>query len=141
MIDSPIFRAFAPIIAAITLMVSLFITLRGHNEPGGGFIGGLIAASAFALIGLSHGEAAVRRMIGVHPTSIAAFGLLIAGLAGIAPILAAKPLFTALWAFPSAFGVEIALSTPLVFDIGVYLVVAGSMTAIALALEQRGDGI
>jgi len=141
MIDSPILRAFSPIIAVITLMVSMFITLRGHTAPGGGFIGGLIAASAFALVGLSHGEAAVRRIIGVHPTSIAAFGLLLAALAGIAPVLASRPLFTALWAFPTPFGIKLALSTPLVFDLGVYLVVAGSMTTIALALERRGDGI
>lgn len=141
MTDSPIFRVLAPVIAALTLLVSLFVTLRGHNEPGGGFIGGLIAAAAFALLGLSHGAPAVRRVIGVHPTSVAAFGLLLAALAGLAPILTGAPLFTALWAFPSVLGVDVALSTPLLFDLGVYLTVTGSITAIALALEQRGDGI
>ena len=49
------------------------------------------------------------------------------------------PFLTGLWTFPHVFGVEVALSTPLVFDIGVYFVVVGAITAIALTLEERHE--
>lgn len=139
--NSLIFRTFSPFVSALTLVFSVFVTLRGHNDPGGGFIGGLIAASAFALLGLSHGVPTVRRALRFHPLAFAGFGLMIAVLSGLASILFRKPFLTGLWTFPSLFGVEVALSTPMVFDIGVFFVVAGTMTSIALSLEQREGGV
>ncbi|WP_237154904.1 MnhB domain-containing protein [Oryzibacter oryziterrae] len=136
-----IFRTLSPLISALTLMLAVFVTLRGHNDPGGGFIGGLIAASAFALLGLSHGVPAVRQALRFHPMSYAGFGLLLAVCAGLLPIFTGRSFFTALWTFPQVLGVEIALSTPMFFDIGVFFVVSGAMTSIALSLEQRGGGV
>lgn len=136
-----IFRVFSPIITALMLVFAAFITLRGHNEPGGGFIGGLIAASGFALLGLSHGVAAVRRAIVFHPLSFAGFGLLLAALTGILSLGFGHSFMTGLWIFPAPFGIEIALSTPMFFDIGVFFVVAGSMVSIALSLERQDGGV
>ena len=136
-----IFRTLSPYIVGLTLVFSVFVTLRGHNEPGGGFIGGLIAASAFALFGLSHGVPRVRDALYFHPMSYAGFGLLLSASAGVVSILAGRGFMTGLWTFPSLFGVEVALSTPLFFDIGVYLVVTGTMTSIALSLEDRRGGV
>ncbi|HMN02746.1 MAG TPA: MnhB domain-containing protein, partial [Geobacter anodireducens] len=51
----------------LLLLFSLFLLLRGHNEPGGGFVGGLVAAAAFALHALAHGVAAARRVLRVEP--------------------------------------------------------------------------
>ena len=65
-----IFRTIAPYLSALMVLYSIFVLLRGHNEPGGGFIGGLIAASALAIFGIACGVAAVRRAIKVHPMSI-----------------------------------------------------------------------
>lgn len=56
-----IFRTIAPYLAALMLLFSLFVLLRGHNLPGGGFIGGLIAASSVAIYGIAYGVNAVRR--------------------------------------------------------------------------------
>ena len=139
--NTVIFRTLSPFISALTLVMSVFITLRGHNEPGGGFIGGLIAASAFALLGLSHGVPRVRRALHFHPMSYAGFGLLLAAATGVLSLMLAKPFMTGLWVFPAPLGVEIPLSTPMFFDIGVYFVVAGAMTSIALSLEQREGGV
>lgn len=119
------------------VLFSVFVLLRGHNEPGGGFIGGLIAASALAIYGIANGVAPVRRAIHVHPMSLSAFGLLLGAVAGIPSFFQSVPYLTGLWVYPTLFGVEIALSTPLIFDIGVYLVVVGSIGSIALALEER----
>ena len=66
-----ILRTIAPYLAALMVLFSVFVLLRGHNELGGGFIGGLIAASALAIYGIASGVDAVRRAIVVHPNAIA----------------------------------------------------------------------
>lgn len=132
-----IFRTVAPYLTSLMLLFSVFVLLRGHNEPGGGFIGGLIAASALAIYGIACGVAPVRRAIYFHPMAISGFGLLMAALSGVFSIFFQVPLLTGLWAKVSFLGVELDLSTVLFFDIGVYLVVVGSITSIALALEER----
>lgn len=131
-----IFRTIAPFLAALMILFSIFVTLRGHNDPGGGFIGGLIAASAFAIYGIAAGVRYVRRALYFHPLSVAGFGLALAATSGLLSIFKAQPFLTSQWAFPKLFGVEIALSTPMFFDIGVYFVVLGSLTSIALKLEE-----
>ncbi|NLR95422.1 Na+/H+ antiporter subunit B [Rhizobium sp. P38BS-XIX] len=132
-----IFRTAAPFLTALMLLFSVFVLLRGHNEPGGGFIGGLVAASALAIYGIACGVTAVRRAIVFHPLAIAGFGLLASTVAGFMSVFAGVPFMTGLWVYPHLFGVEVALSTVMLFDIGVYLVVVGAITSIALALEER----
>ena len=132
-----IFRFTAPYLTSLMVLFSVFVLLRGHNEPGGGFIGGLIAASAFAIYGIACGVAPVRRALYFHPLSIAAAGLMMAVLSGVASILIGDRFLSGLWAFPQILGGEVAISTPLFFDIGVYMVVVGAISCIALALEER----
>jgi len=132
-----IFRTVAPFITALMLLFSVFILLRGHNEPGGGFIGGLIAASALAIYGIAFGVEAVRRAIRFHPLAIAGFGLLLSCCAGLISIFFAVPFMTGLWVYPVFFGVEVPLSSVMLFDLGVYFVVLGAVASIALALEER----
>jgi len=124
-------------LSALMVLFSIFVLLRGHNEPGGGFIGGLIAASALAIFGIACGVASVRRAIVFHPMSISAFGLFIGALAGLPSLVLSQPYMTSQWLIFHLADVEIALSTPLVFDIGVYLVVVGAIGSIALSLEER----
>ncbi len=118
------------------ILFSVFITLRGHNEPGGGFIGGIIGASAFAMYGIAAGVSYVRRALHYQPLSIAGFGLSLSAVSGLLSIFQNQPYLTSQWAFPQIMGVEIALSTPMLFDIGVYLVVLGALSSIALKLEE-----
>lgn len=132
-----IFRTVAPFLTALMIVFSIFVLLRGHNEPGGGFIGGLIAASAFAIYGIAYGVAAVRRALWFHPMSIAGAGLLLSTLSGFVSIIAGVPFMTGIWIYPRLFGVEIPLATVMSFDVGVYLVVVGAITSIALALEEK----
>jgi len=132
-----IFRTVAPYLTSLMILFSIFVLLRGHNEPGGGFIGGLIAASALAIYGIAFGVSPVRRAIRFHPMALSGFGLLLAAIAGILSIFQGVPYLTGLWIYPQIFGVELALSTPMLFDIGVYFVVFGAITSTALALEER----
>lgn len=135
-----IFRTIAPYLTSLMVLFSIFVLLRGHNDPGGGFIGGLIAASAFAIYGIACGVSPVRRALYFHPMAISGFGLLLAALAGWLSIFFQVPFMTGLWTKISILGVPVDLSTVMFFDIGVYLVVVGSITSIALALEEREHG-
>jgi multicomponent Na+:H+ antiporter subunit B len=134
-VNSLIFRTATPLIVTVMLIFSVFILLRGHNEPGGGFIGGLIAASSIAVYAMASGIAAVRKAIKFHPMSFAGFGVLLASLAGLLSLPAQVPFLTGLWGYVPVGSESIALSTPLIFDIGVYFAVFGTVSAIALALE------
>lgn len=129
-----IFRTTAPIIAAVTGAFSLILLLRGHNDPGGGFIAGLLAASAAIVLGMALGVGTVRRLLRVNPIAIAGVGVLLAAASGLGSAFAGAPYLTGLWLPLHVFG------TPGLFDIGVYLTVFGTVTAIALALEDGGEG-
>ncbi|MCR4265321.1 Na+/H+ antiporter subunit B [Nitratireductor sp. ZSWI3] len=135
-----IFRTIAPYLTSLMVLFSIFVLLRGHNDPGGGFIGGLIAASAFAIYGIACGVSPVRRALYFHPMAISGFGLLLSTLAGWLSFFFEVPFMTGLWTKVSVFGLPVDISTVLFFDIGVYLVVVGSITSIALALEEREHG-
>jgi len=136
--NSLILRTATRYLVTLLLLFSIFLLLRGHNEPGGGFVGGLVAASAFALYGLAHDEAAARSALRVDTRHLIACGLLIATLSGVAPILVERPFLTGLWAEISLFGVtRLELGTPLLFDIGVYLVVLGVALTIILGMAEE----
>lgn len=135
-----IFRTIAPLLTVVMLVFSVFVLLRGHNEPGGGFIGGLIAASAIAIYGMAAGAGAARQALRLHPTAIAGLGVVLATLAGVLSLAYDVPFLTGLWSIFHLGDTEVALSTPMLFDIGVYLVVFGTISAVALGLEDEEGG-
>jgi multicomponent Na+:H+ antiporter subunit B len=130
-----IFRTIAPLLTTVMLVFSVFVLLRGHNEPGGGFIGGLIAGAAIALYGLALGSEAARGALRVDPMVLAAVGLVVAALSGMVSLPLELPFLTGLWGEVA----DVTVSTPMVFDIGVYLVVFGVLAALALGLEAGED--
>lgn len=132
--NSLIFRTSAPVIASIMVLFSVIILLRGHNEPGGGFLAGLIAASAVAVLGMAQGVGTVRRVMRVNPIVLAGLGIVVVILSGLLSAFVGAPFLTGLWLPLHLFG------TPGVFDIGVYLVVFGTVAAVVLALEDGGEG-
>jgi multicomponent Na+:H+ antiporter subunit B len=136
-VSSLILRAATRVLAPMMLMLSLFLLWRGHNLPGGGFIGGLVATSAIALQGIAFGPKAARRTLVLPPAVLAGVGLAAAVLATLPAGLVALPFFTGLWLkLDLGDGAILPLSTPLLFDIGVFLVVIGGVAAILLALEE-----
>lgn len=132
--NSLILRTLAPAITLLMIVFSVFVTLRGHNSPGGGFIGGLLAASGIALYALAFGVEPTRRLLRLHPLTIAAAGLMLSTASGLASALFGVPYMTGLW-----FDIGIDVSTVMSFDIGVYLVVVGAFASILLALQETED--
>jgi multicomponent Na+:H+ antiporter subunit B len=135
-----IFRTIAPLLVVVMIVFSVFVMLRGHNEPGGGFIGGLIAASAIAIYGMAAGPAAVRKALKADPITFAGFGVVLAGLSGLLSMAFELPFLTGLWNDIHLGEAVVSLSTPMFFDIGVYFVVFGTISAIALGLEDEEQG-
>ena len=129
--NSIIFRTTAHIVAGLMLVFSFYLLLRGHNEPGGGFIGALIAVIGFSLLLLSESAAYVRERLRYQPLSIAVFGLLLAVVAGMLGLFAGQPFLTGLW-----WKEILPLGTPLLFDIGVFFAVLGSVLGILLKLYE-----
>jgi multicomponent Na+:H+ antiporter subunit B len=122
----------------LMLLFSIFLLLRGHNEPGGGFIAALVAAAAFALYALAHDVPAARKLLYFDPHLLIGAGLLIALLTGLWPWLSGAPFLTGLWAKFSLPGAgEIELGSPVFFDTGVYLVVIGVATMIIFSLAEE----
>lgn len=130
--NSVVFGALARIIFVLMLAVSLYVLYRGHNEPGGGFVGGLIAASAFAVLALADGIETARRAIRVEPMVLIGTGLLTAILSGLPGLLADGSYLTHLWFHSGDFHI----GTTLLFDVGVYLVVLGGVIAITLRFYE-----
>jgi len=134
-----IFRTIAPGLTSLMLLFSVFVLLRGHNEPGGGFIGGLIAVAAIAIFGIAFGVPVARRALYFHPLAISGAGLLLSAISGLVSLACDAPFLTGIWTSVHLFGAELDVSTVMAFDIGVYLVVLGSLSSVALALEDRED--
>ncbi|WP_322527987.1 monovalent cation/H+ antiporter subunit A [Salinicola sp. LHM] len=121
----------------LALLVSVFIFLRGHNEPGGGFIAGLVTAVALILLYIARGVDWTQQRMSFQYQPIAVVGVAIAALTGLGS-----------WAFghnflTSAFGHfsipyigEIELATAMLFDLGVYLTVVGATLMILANLGK-----
>ncbi|MDX8349095.1 MULTISPECIES: Na+/H+ antiporter subunit B [unclassified Cognatiyoonia] len=136
--NSVILIAGARLQVVLLLVFSAYMLLRGHNAPGGGFIGGLIAATGFVVYAIACGTKDARAALRFDPANIAGLGLGIALLAGVMAAIWGDALFTGQWLFIGETEDDkgLPLSTVLVFDVGVYLVVLGSVLSIVFALEE-----
>jgi multicomponent Na+:H+ antiporter subunit B len=119
----------------LLIVFSVFLLLRGHNEIGGGFVGGLVAAVAIVLYMIAEGVAAARELLRVEPRVLIAVGLLVALSSAVAAWFAGQPFMTGLW-WKQALPVVGKVGTPLIFDIGVYLTVMGTTLLILFTLAE-----
>jgi multicomponent Na+:H+ antiporter subunit A len=131
-VTSPVFRTAARLLTPLLLAFALFLMLRGHNEPGGGFVGGLIAAAAFALFAIAFGVRRARQALRVRPLTLLGTGLLIGIASGLPAVLRGQPFLTAVW-MPG----PLSLGTPVLFDAGVFLVVAGVVLMMIFTLAEE----
>lgn len=136
-------------IYALILLAAVVVLLRGHNEPGGGFVGGLLAVTATVLWAVAHGpRAATARLPLRSPPRLAASGVLLAAASGLPALFAGRPYLSHLWVDLPLGITTVPLSTVLLFDLGVFLCVWGALGGYAIALigaeetiEQRPTGV
>ena len=129
---SIILKAATRLIGVIVLMFSLYLLWRGHHSPGGGFIAALVAATGISLVILSDGAQVVRRGLFVSPQLLMGAGLMSSLTAGGLALVEGLPFLTGLWWPPE----NVVAGTPLLFDVGVFLVVVGAILTVLLALEE-----
>jgi multicomponent Na+:H+ antiporter subunit B len=133
-----ILRTATRYLMPLLLLFSIFLLLRGHNEPGGGFVAGLVASAAFVLYALAAGVPAARHTLYFDPHNIIGAGLLLSLTSGTFPILLGRPFLTGLWAdFDMPIIGHIEIGTPFIFDIGVTLVVLGVVLMIIFSLAEE----
>ncbi|MEE9405749.1 MAG: MnhB domain-containing protein [Algisphaera sp.] len=136
---SPLFKTAARLIVPLTLIFAAYVALKGHNAPGGGFIGGLMASVGFILYRMAHGRAAMLRLMPFHPRGLVALGLAIAYTTALVPLAFGKPLLTSLIinAFYIGFGQTVHFASAVFFDIGVLLVVVGVSVGMIQRLNEE----
>ena len=130
-----IFRTASDYLLPLLLLFSVFILLRGHYLPGGGFVGGLIASIAFVIHSFANGLEKTRNIIKFHPGFLMPIGLVFAIGAGAAPWIVGQPLMSGLW-FDDPFPVIGMVGSALFFDTGVYLVVIGVSLTIIFTISE-----
>ncbi len=126
-------------ITPVLLLFSVFLTLRGHNAPGGGFAGGLVMGSAVVLRYLASGPQGVRSLR-IDPIALIGTGLAIALTVGLSSLaFAGSFLKSAIWKFevPVIGSVKIVSSS--LFDIGVHVLVVGVVMAVIVAFAEADD--
>ncbi len=134
---SPIFDTGVALIFHTVLVLSLYLLFAGHNQPGGGFVGGLVAATGLALRYVAGGVDEVRATTRVQPWTLLGAGLFTAAATATASIVAGGQLLESSKVSVDLPVLGIAKATSaLPFDIGVYLVVVG---LVLMVIESLGD--
>ena len=122
------------------LVASVWILLRGHNEPGGGFVGGMLAVAATAALAVASGATQAIARLPLTPTQLASVGVLLALCSGLPGTLSGHPYMTHLWTVLPLGITTVDISTVLLFDVGVYLTVwgaLGGLAAHAIGLDEE----
>jgi multicomponent Na+:H+ antiporter subunit B len=126
------------VLTPVLLVLAVILLLVGHNAPGGGFIGGLVVAAAFLMQILARGDAFVRELIGRQLQPTMGIGLLLAvGAAAIG--LTTGSFFTGVWWKAQLGPYTLEIGTPMLFDIGVFLVVSAVVTSYLLELSRPAE--
>ena len=134
---SPILQSFARLTLHLMLVFALYLLLRGHNAPGGGFIAGVLTAVAMTFQMMAFHAESFSREMPWKPLQVVAVGLLLAAGTGLGSVFIGYPFLTSAighYTFPLLGDVELA--TAMGFDIGVYLVVVGTSLGIIRAIAE-----
>ncbi|MEM6458426.1 MAG: MnhB domain-containing protein [Planctomycetota bacterium] len=134
-------RTALRLIFPLTLLYAAYLALKGHNEPGGGFVGGLMVSVALLLYRMANGRGALIRLLPFHPRVLVSVGLGIAAATAFVPLLFGRPVMTSLVidALPIGFGQTIHFASAVFFDAGVLLVVVGVSVGMIQRLNDEID--
>ncbi len=131
---STILQTAAMYLLPILLLFSIFLLLRGHYYPGGGFVGGLVACIAFVLHSFAYGTTRTMKLLRYNPLTFIPVGLAIATLSMFMPVFFGLPVMTGLW-LDQPIPVIGMIGSALFFDLGVYLVVIGVVLTILFTIS------
>lgn len=135
--NSCIIRGASRYLLPLMVLLAVYLFANGHYGPGGGFVAAVLASAAAGLLAVAHSIADARRVLRAAPLSLTAAGLCAAAAAGLAGPIAGKPFFFALWTGVPVPGFgKLELGTPILFDLGIALVVVGAATSILLRLFE-----
>lgn len=135
---SVIVRTAARGLRPVLMLYAVFLLMAGHNEPGGGFVAGLVASAAVALHAIAYDVQSARRMVPVEPRTLIGWGLLLALASGVWPLLRGRPFLTGQWGHVGASASDgVAIGTPLLFDAGVFALVIGATVLVILSLAEE----
>jgi multicomponent Na+:H+ antiporter subunit B len=129
------FRTATIFLLPLLLLFSLFILLRGHYLPGGGFVGGIIASIAFVLHAFAFGLRETRKLLRVSPMRLMPAGLALAVFAAVLPVFQGLPVMTGLW-INEPIPVIGLVGSALLFDLGVYIAVLGVALTIIFTISE-----
>ena len=127
------------ILVPLSLVFGAFIYFKGHQAPGGGFVGGLVVAVALVLVRMGEGRDGIRKLLPIRERLLIGFGLLLAAGTGVGALLAGLPFLTSNFGYvplPGGGG-EFEWATVMAFDLGVVLVVAGVVVGMINALSEE----
>jgi multisubunit Na+/H+ antiporter MnhB subunit len=133
---SSILQTAVRFLMPLLLLFAVFLLMRGHNQPGGGFVGGLVVAASFILYSIAFSVDAARRALLVGPSRLLGVGLLLALVSGLPGVVMGQPFMTAVWTAVGAGSTALHVGTPLVFDVGVFLAVIGVVLTIVFTLAD-----
>lgn len=123
------------------LVASVYLLFAGHNQPGGGFVGGLVAGAAIAMRYITGGIDEVRHLVRVKPWTVLGTGVLLATITAGVPLLFDHPVLDAVsWDVDLPVFGHVHVSSVLPFDVGVYLVVIGLTLMMFEAFGDDYDG-
>jgi multicomponent Na+:H+ antiporter subunit A len=126
-----------PVIFYVIMTGSVYLLFAGHNQPGGGFVGGLVAGAAISLRYIAGGIEEVRRISRWRPWTIMGTGLLISAATAMVPLLAGDAVLEGAYRSVDVPLIgEVSLVSALVFDVGVYVGVVGR---VFMVFEAFGD--
>lgn len=124
------------ILIPIFLGFAIYMFFRGHNQPGGGFIAGLIASIPFMIYAMAYGVEKVSEIFRIKPMFMATIGLLLAAISGVFSMFIGDPVMTSLW-LPEKVSIIAKVGTPILFDLGVFFLVAGVVLKITFLLTKE----
>jgi multicomponent Na+:H+ antiporter subunit B len=133
-----ILRTASNYLLPLLLLFSVFILLRGHYLPGGGFVGGLVASIAFVLHAFANGLKNTQRFLIYHPGILIPVGLSISLFSGFFSLFIKEAFMKGTW-FKKPFPVLGNVGSPLFFDVGVYFVVIGVTLTILFTISEATD--
>jgi len=135
-LDKTILRTSTNYLLPLLILFSIFLLIRGHYLPGGGFVGGLVASIAFVLHSFAYTPSQTLKMFSIQPLFVIPFGLMLCFFSGILPTVLGYPFMSVVWFADNVVAIG-SFGSALIFDLGVYMVVIGVVLTILFTISEN----